>query len=141
MVWAHMLQRCSNPKTSRYHRYGGRGIKVCDRWHNFLDFYSDMGQRPSPKHTIDRIDNDGNYEPGNCRWATKREQNHNKAVNRYVTYRGQRISLTKAVEIAASGTSMGAVRGRLQRGWLLEEALETPPDPNVYVPSRHRHPR
>jgi hypothetical protein len=73
-VWAAMLQRCNNPKSISYERYGGRGITVCERWHVFADFAADMGERPSALHSLDRIDPNGNYEPGNVRWATASEQ-------------------------------------------------------------------
>jgi hypothetical protein len=80
--WWHMLQRCSNPRNARFARYGGRGIRVCERWRKFEDFFADMGPRPSAQHSIDRENNDGNYEPSNCRWATRSEQQNNKGIYR-----------------------------------------------------------
>ena len=76
-AWHHMIQRCENPNYPRYFDWGGRGIKVCERWHKFENFYEDMGDRPSFEYSLDRIDNDGDYEPGNCRWATRKEQRAN----------------------------------------------------------------
>ena len=77
-LWLQMKQRCTNPNLKQWHRYGGRGIAVCARWQqSFEDFVSDMGPRPSSKHQIDRIDNDGHYEPANCHWATAKEQTLN----------------------------------------------------------------
>lgn len=76
-TWGRIKQRCYNPKCSQYHNYGGRGIKMCDRWQSFENFLADMGQRPADKTSIDRINNDGDYEPGNCRWATSKEQSYN----------------------------------------------------------------
>ena len=76
--WAAMWGSCTHPSVNSFKDYGGRGITVCERWENFENFLADMGSRPSPKHSIDRINNDGNYEPGNCRWATLKEQAANK---------------------------------------------------------------
>lgn len=93
-IWSHMKNRCINANDKKYHDYGGRGIEVCDRWRDsFEDFLSDMGMRPSQKHSIDRIDVNGNYEPGNCRWATSKEQCINKRNTFYAEYNDEVLPL------------------------------------------------
>lgn len=81
-IWVGMIQRCENPKSFAYSYYGGRGIRVCERWRLFENFLEDMGPRTSQSHSIDRINNDGNYEPSNCRWATPKEQSNNQRKRR-----------------------------------------------------------
>lgn len=81
-IWRHIRTRCDNPNSQAFADYGGRGIKVCDRWHDFANFFADMGPRPSASHSIDRIDNSLGYQPGNCRWATCKEQQRNRRDNR-----------------------------------------------------------
>lgn len=89
--WSSMKGRCYNPKNKKYSRYGGRGITVCNRWiKSFENFIADMGMKPTPNLSIDRINNDGNYEPSNCRWATKKEQSNNRSTNRWLEYKGER---------------------------------------------------
>ena len=94
--WEEMRQRCYNKNTAHYHRYGGRGISVCARWDKFEDFLVDMGNKPTHKHSIDRINNDGNYEPGNCRWATQLEQMQNISTNLNIHIHGEKLSLGAA---------------------------------------------
>ena len=88
-IWRGMKQRCLNPKDTSYTQYGGRGIRVCDRWLVFENFFADMGKRPGPEYSIDRRDTNGDYEPGNCRWATAVEQQNNRRDNVHLEYNGK----------------------------------------------------
>lgn len=124
-VWTHLVQRCTNPKNTSYQNYGGRGIKVCERWReSFVNFFSDMGSRPTSKHQIDRIDNDGHYEPGNCRWATVAEQNRNMRRSQKITFNGRTMTIAewgREIQLAPH-----ALKNRLKKGWSIEAALTTP---------------
>lgn len=123
--WAAMWARCRNKKHRGYARYGGRGIKLCKRWESFAAFLADMGPKPTAKHSIDRYPNNaGNYEPGNCRWATDAEQRHNKSNAVWVDYNGRRVMLMDL--LAELGVSKTIVRSRLNIGWSLDEALTIP---------------
>lgn len=116
-IWANMIYRCHTPTCDAYWRYGGRGIIVCDRWRNsFENFLADMGPRPSPKHSIDRYpDNNGNYEPGNCRWATDKEQMTNTSFNHFVEYNGKTQCLTDWSR--ETGINVCTLYQRLRKGY------------------------
>lgn len=123
--WWKMIRRCHHPQTTGYENYGGRGIAVCDRWRaSFENFLADMGPRPHKEATIERENNDGNYEPGNCRWATRLEQGRNKRNNIFIEWNGQRKCLTEWAE--TTGINYGTLRKRLQLGWSVEKTLSTP---------------
>lgn len=99
-IYNNMIQRCFNKKLKSYENYGGRGITVCDRWRQgFINFYNDMGKRPSPKHSLDRVDVNGNYSPENCRWATDAEQAANTRKNIWIEYNGERKILSQWCKI------------------------------------------
>lgn len=117
-----MRQRCQNPNDRTYKNYGGRGITVCDRWlESFENFYADMGPKPSPKHSIERKDNDGPYSPENCRWATRVEQGRNRRNNRRVTIGGETKCLSEWAVVA--GVCYATMLSRTRRGWLGERLL------------------
>lgn len=126
-IWCAMKARCSNPNRIGWKDYGGRGIRVCDRWSGpdgFANFLADMGPRPSKAHTLDRKNNDGPYDPDNCRWATRREQARNFRRNVRLTYKGETLTLVEWGErLQVSADAIGA---RLSRGWSPERALTEP---------------
>jgi len=131
VAWMAMCRRCHNPNTLDYPDYGGRGIKVCDRWLNngeygrgFANFFADMGHKPTPKHTLDRIDTDGLYSPDNCKWADKFEQANNKRnIKKYTV-----LGVTGGVAFLSRhfGISRERVKNRIKRGWSLEKAFTMP---------------
>jgi hypothetical protein len=124
-TWACMNERCASKSSRAYKYYGGRGIKVCDRWKNdFAAFLHDMGRKPSPKHSLDRIDNDGNYEPGNCRWATAKQQTTNRRNTIFLTAFGQKKPV--AVWAAETGMPYASLVARLQDGWTPEKIVSQP---------------
>jgi hypothetical protein len=123
-TWSSAIARCTNPKNRMYPNYGGRGITVCDRWRTFSHFLEDMGLRPSPVHSLDRIDNDGPYSPENCRWATTLEQANNKTMNRIIEFDGERLTVSQwARKIGLQPTT---ITRRLKLGWSIEDALTRP---------------
>ncbi|KAF0156244.1 MAG: hypothetical protein FD189_1049 [Elusimicrobia bacterium] len=111
--WRAMKSRCLWPGNQFFHRYGGRGVKVCDRWLVFANFLADMGPKPSPEYTIDRKDNDGNYEPSNCRWSCGLAQARNRSTNRLLTFGGETLLLSDWAE--RIGISRCGLVGRLRR--------------------------
>ena len=112
-AWRHMLERCEKPDSDDYQWYGARGISVCERWHDLRAFIDDMGD-PPPGMTLDRIDVDGNYEPGNCRWATYKQQARNRRNNVRVQHGG--VSVTIAELSEASGVPASTIYSRVSRG-------------------------
>jgi hypothetical protein len=124
-IWKAMLARCTNPNALHWRHYGGRGIKVCENWRNFEAFLLDMGEVPSSKHSIDRINNDGDYCPENCRWATQKQQVGNTRRARLLTFDGKTRCLSEWAEITKIGArTLGTRLNRL--GWSIEDALTTP---------------
>ena len=122
--WMAMVQRCTDEKCRNYRRYGARGIKVCERWLDFQNFFTDMGVRP-PGTSLDRFPNgSGNYEPGNCRWATFKQQARNQKANRLLTIGDLTLPLAEWAEKA--GINVSTLRTRLRDGWTVEKAVKTP---------------
>lgn len=125
-AWSGIKKRCYNPKSTSYKNYGGRGIKVCDRWLNsFENFLEDMGRKPDLKHSIERKDFNGDYEPLNCVWASREAQSRNKRTNRFYEYKGERkVAKDWASEYALTESAVKQRLGKLS--WPIERALLTP---------------
>lgn len=128
-TWRNMITRCYWVNAECFRNYGGRGITVCERWRtSFANFKADMGERPTPQHTLERIDNDGHYCPENCKWATKSEQ----ALNRRPKYTSRLLTIGNITRTIGEwarlyGLNAGTLRGRIDRGWNLEAALTKRP--------------
>lgn len=121
-IWQHIKDRCFNSNNKKYKHYGGRGIKVCKEWiESFEQFLMDMGSRPTIKHTIERIDTNGDYCKGNCKWATKKEQNRNRTITKYVTYNEIEKPLSEWIEELKLNDK--TVRSRLENGWSVLDAF------------------
>lgn len=124
-VWQHMLDRCRRPSHRYWHRYGGRGIRVCERWKDYQNFVVDMSPTYQPGLELDRIDNDGDYEPGNCRWVSRKRQARNTSRN--VTIEAQGKSLTIAGWAEETGIAASTIQARIRRlGWDPVRAVTTP---------------
>ena len=120
-IWAGMRQRCSNPKARSYPRYGARGIVVCERWNDFTHFLQDMGEPPKGQ-SLERIDNDGPYSPGNCVWATSKEQQRNRAITARVRIGGRTFAVTAVAEVL--GISGRLLAAKIKAGWNVKLTLE-----------------
>lgn len=126
-IWIHMKSRCYNESDSRFYTHGGRGIKVCDRWlHSFDNFLEDMGLAPSGQHSIERLDNNGDYRPENCTWADFKEQANNKRTNWYITHNGETKTIKQWSEVYGVGYQTLLKRVR-DYGWPFEKAVTTKP--------------
>ena len=122
-TWTGIKTRCLNEKSPDYPRYGGRGIKICDRWLNsFENFYEDMGDKPGPEYSLDRINSDGDYEKDNCRWATMIEQQNNRRNTLFITYKDKKYSISNLAR--EKGIEYATLRYRIENGWSVEDAVE-----------------
>jgi hypothetical protein len=123
-AWAHAIDRCYDPKDKKFHLYGGRGIKMCDSWrYDFTAFLHDIGPKPSPKHWLDRADNDKDYEPGNCRWVLPLESGRNVRTIVKVDYNGQQVRLCDLPSIVSTKVLHTRI---FYLGWTIERAISTP---------------
>lgn len=124
-IWSGIIQRCTNYNFYKYRLYGGRGITVCDRWNKFINFYNDMGKRPSKNHSIDRIDGEKGYCKDNCRWATYKQQNNNSRRNHYIKYNNKIYTLSELSK--KTGIKYYTLKSRINNSkWSVEKAVETP---------------
>ncbi len=123
VIWLGMIQRCRDPNAQDWDRYGGRGIKVCERWQSFENFLADMGVRPDGM-SVERDDNDGDYTPDNCRWATRSEQQRNRRSNVLLTYNGE--TLCVAEWAIRTGINRMTLHTRINRDWPVERILTAP---------------
>jgi hypothetical protein len=124
-IWSTIIDRCENQKSRSYADYGARGIAMCSEWRqSFERFIHDMGPRPSANHSVERIDNDKGYSPGNCRWATSVEQGANKRNNRILSFRGEQKTISQWSRVL--GVSPASIRSRLGRGWTVDQTLGKP---------------
>lgn len=127
-AWCAMKTRCYNSNEPTWRRYGARGIKVCRRWlRSFDNFYADMGPRPTVRHSVDRINNDGHYTPRNCRWATPEQQNLNTITAQPLTYNG--VTMSTSAWARAIGMGQQCLTRRIRRGMSVHRALTTPKSP------------
>lgn len=124
VAWQSMKSRCDKKTDKAYHNYGGRGITYCSQWKSFTVFFRDVGKRPSPRHTLDRVNNLGNYEPGNVRWATGIVQSNNKRNNVFLEYKGERFTIAQWAR--KLGIGLTTLFERLRMGWSIERVLTTP---------------
>lgn len=136
-IWLGMRDRCRNPRNKKFKAYGGRGINVCARWDDFSLFLSDMGPRPTKEHSVDRVDNDKGYEPGNCKWATRDEQANNTRMNRVLEVNGEVRTLADWAR--KTGLLHNTIVCRIRRGWPPERAVTEPAKPGkTRSPTRDR---
>jgi hypothetical protein len=126
-IWKLMHSRCSNEKNNQYQNYGGRGVLVCERWKSFALFFADMGGSYVDGLTIERKDNDGNYEPANCRWATQKEQQNHRRNNHMITWEG--LTMTLAQWCDRLGLKYDNTKQRLRLGWSVDKAFMAPSPP------------
>ena len=123
-TWVALRSRCLSNTNRSYPQYGGRGITVCARWNSYENFLHDMGRKPSPRHSIDRIDNNGNYEPSNCKWSTKKEQASNRRNSHFVLVNNKKMTVS---EFARSmKINPQTLEARLKKGWTVERIMNTP---------------